>query len=132
MMPANNVIAFPTKNKQFEGAPQTMVEVALNVNQIRYNHINETLQALVPMIFSNIELAGFDFIPNEDEEDPNIKDGALLVESIRSMLCKHYNIDHPLQIVADELFVHQEDGSFILADSLMIEFEKGNGETADT
>jgi len=127
MMPANNVIEFPNKNKQLTGEPKDMIEVTLNVNQIRFNHINETLQAVVPMIFSNIELAGFDFIPNEDDEDPNIKDGALLVECLRSMLCKHYNIEHPLQRVAEELFIRQDDDSFTLADTLVIDFEKGNG-----
>jgi hypothetical protein len=126
MMPANNVIEFPNK-KLLSGEPKDMIEVALNVNQIRFNHINETLQAVVPMIFSNIELAGFDFIPNEDDEDPNIKDGALLVECLRSMLCKHYNIEHPLQRVAEELFIRQDDDSFTLADTLVIDFEKGNG-----
>jgi len=127
MMPANNVIEFPNKNKLLTGEPKDMIEVTLNVNQIRFNHINETLQAVVPMIFSNIELAGFDFIPNEDDEDPNIKDGALLVECLRSMLCKHYNIEHPLQRVAEELFIRQDDDSFTLADTLVIDFEKGNG-----
>ncbi|CAB4131554.1 hypothetical protein UFOVP132_144 [uncultured Caudovirales phage] len=127
MMSANNVIEFPNKNKLLSGEPKDMIEVTLNVNQIRFNHINETLQAVVPMIFSNIELAGFDFIPNEDDEDPNIKDGALLVECLRSMLCKHYNIEHPLQRVAEELFIRQDDDSFTLADTLVIDFEKGNG-----
>jgi len=127
MMPANNIIEFPNKNKLLTGKPKDMIEVTLNVNQIRFNHINETLQAVVPMIFSNIELAGFDFIPNEDDEDPNIKDGALLVECLRSMLCKHYNIEHPLQRVAEELFIRQDDDSFTLADTLVIDFEKGNG-----
>ena len=127
MMPANNIIEFPNKNKLLSGKPKDMIEVTLNVNQIRFNHINETLQAVVPMIFSNIELAGFDFIPNEDDEDPNIKDGALLVECLRSMLCKHYNIEHPLQRVAEELFIRQDDDSFTLADTLVIDFEKGNG-----
>ena len=127
MMPANNVIEFPNKNKLLSGKPKDMIEVTLNVNQIRFNHINETLQAVVPMIFSNIELAGFDFIPNEDDEDPNIKDGALLVECLRSMLCKHYNIEHPLQRVAEEMFIRQDDDSFTLADTLVIDFEKGNG-----
>jgi hypothetical protein len=127
MMPANNVIEFPNKNKLLSGEPKDMIEVTLNVNQIRFNHINETLQAVVPMIFSNIELAGFDFIPDEDDEDPNIKDGALLVECLRSILCKHYNIEHPLQRVAEELFIRQDDDSFTLADTLVIDFEKGNG-----
>lgn len=126
-MPANNVIEFPNKNKLLSGEPKDMIEVTLNVNQIRFNHINETLQAVIPMIFSNIELAGFDFIPDEDDEDPNIKDGALLVECLRSILCKHYNIEHPLQRVAEELFIRQDDDSFILADTLVIDFEKGNG-----
>jgi hypothetical protein len=127
-MQANNVIAFPSKKVSIPTVgPQSDAEVALNVSQVKFNHINETLSVIVPMIFSNIELAGFDFLPDdENDDDPNLKDGALLVETLRSILCKYYGISHPLQCVADELFVKEDDGSFTLAETLVIDFEKGN------
>lgn len=127
-MQTNNVIAFPTKHVHAGVAPKDDTEVALNVSQIKFNHINETLSVIVPMIFSNIELAGFDFMTEEEtDDDLNLKDGALLVETLRSMLCKHYGISHPLQRVAEEFFVKESDGSFSLADQINIDFEKGNG-----
>lgn len=130
-MQTNNVISFPNKgNFQLPvGAPTTDAEVASNVSQIKFNHINETLATIVPMIFSNIELAGFDFIIDEDDYDPNLKDAALIVETLRSMLCKYYSITHPLQDIAEDLFVLQEDGSFTITDHLDIDlsdYEKGN------
>jgi hypothetical protein len=126
-MYANNVIEFPSKRATPVIGPKDDIEVALNVSQVKFNHINETLSVIVPMIFSNIELAGFDFMSEEIEDDQNLKDGALLIETVRSILCKYYGIDHPLQHVAENLFVKEDDGSFTLADSLDINFEKGNG-----
>ena len=128
---SNNIIAFPKKNMVPKvQAPISPEEVALNVGAMKLNHINETLMVLVPMVFANIEVAGFDFVPEDNEDDPNVKDGALFVETLRSLLCKYYGIGHPLQKVADELFVQIDADTFELADSLMIEFdneEKGNG-----
>ena len=129
-MTSNNVIAFPIKKKiasSIQAVPKTPEEIAVNVNQMKFNHINETLGVLVPMIFSNIEIAGFDFLPEEGEPDPNIKDGALFVETLRSMLCKFYGIEHPLQRVAEDIFIKVGEDTFELADELMITFEKGNG-----
>lgn len=130
MAKESNVIQFPSRGKPVQSAPSEQ-EITTNISFMKYNHINETLNTLVPMIFNNIELAGFHLIPDEDDEDENIKDSALMVESIRSLLCKHYDMKHPFQKLADELFLPTEDGGFSVSKSLniVLENEEGNSES---
>lgn len=103
-MPANNVIKFPTKNiiQSHVIPPQTLEEVTESVDMIKYAHIQDTLEVVVPMLFDNLTITGFS---PSDEDNEMLKDGALIVESIRSLLLKLYGIEHPLQIIADNLFV---------------------------
>jgi hypothetical protein len=105
------------------------------IAQVKNHHINETLQAVVPILFSYLESAGFDFNVDDEEEDamndPNIKDAAFIVESIRSILCKHHGMDHPFQQISEHIFEPDltNEGVFSLAKKINITFkslEKGN------
>lgn len=106
MSEANNVIRFPVKPSRMPDAPQTLEEVDASVDLIKKTHIQDTLEIVVPMLFDNLVIAGFD--PNEQSTD-FLKDGAFIVESIRSLLCKLYDMDHPLQQVASHMFVVNDD-----------------------
>ena len=91
---------------------------------VKHNHIIETLETIVPMLFNNMDIAGFDIIPSdEDEDDPNVKDCALIVEAIRSLMCKHYMIDHPFQNLSENLFLYKKNGILTITKSLVIDFE---------
>jgi hypothetical protein len=126
----NNVIKFPTRGR-FITDPVTEEQVASNVNMVKHTHVNETLQTVIPLLFSNIEMAGFDLSVDYEEDDSNIKDGTLIVEAVRSILCKYYNLYHPLQDVADQIFYKEEDGVFAIVDNINIEFQKNNGNEID-
>jgi len=105
---SDNVIMFPVKGN----LPQQVSaeKITIDMNMVKFNHINEALETIIPMLFNNIMIAGFDIFPEEDEDDDNIKDNALIVESIRSILCKYHGLNHPLQEVAEEFFVSKGDG----------------------
>ena len=130
----DNVIPFPKNNK----IPANHDEVDEKIQQIKHHHINETLTTIIPMLFSYLASAGFEFdnmdeIEDEDEieNDPNIKDAAFLVEAIRSLLCKHHSMDHPFQQIAENVFEPDStnEGIFSLAKKLNITFknlEKGS------
>jgi hypothetical protein len=95
------------------GKPHQTVSVektTYDVTMVKMNHINEALETIIPMLFNNITIAGFDIVPDEEDDDSNLKDNALVVESIRSILCKYYDMKHPLQEVAEEFFFHKEEG----------------------
>jgi len=97
---SNNVIIFPKQNLNIQ-QQITETEIKDNVDTMRHYHIQETILALVPMLFNQLSLAGFDF---DDDDEAFKKDGALLIEAIRSMLCKTYGMEHPFQLIAESVF----------------------------
>lgn len=120
-MNKDNVVQFP---KPYAGNREevTLEEIESNLNMIKHYHIQETIATIAPMIFNHLNVAGFEF----DDEDGDIKDGAFLIESLRSLMCKYYGIHHPFQIVSDSAF-HPDDedpGTLKIADSINVELKK--------
>ena len=114
-----NVIPFPRKRQSALGemAPQSMEEVEDTVDIVRQAHIQQTLEQVIPMLFDNLALAGFQPI----DEMVFLKDGALIVEAARSFLNKVYGTSHPLQIIAENLFVQIDgEGNLEVSDKVKI------------
>lgn len=108
----DNIIQFPGTTRE---VPKDEKEVVQRVDNIKHLHIQEVLSAMVPIIFNQMATAGFDFIDDEETgEVNNVKDGAFLVEALRSIMLKHYGIDHPMQTLAENLFNHDEDSGVLL------------------
>jgi hypothetical protein len=129
----DNVIPFPKNNQN--AIPTDIDEVESRLEQLKFHHINEAISVVVPILFSYLESAGFEFDGMDEEDDglddPNIKDAAFMVEAIRSLLCKHHNMDHPFQQISEGVFEQDavNKGVFSLVKKLSIEFknvEKGN------
>lgn len=102
-MQNNNVIMFP---KQYNGPElPSLDEIVQNTDMMKHFHIQETINNLVPLIFTQLDIAGFEF---EDEEEADsiesIKEGAFLVESLRALMCRHYGMYHPFQELWNEVF----------------------------
>ena len=114
---ANNIIQFPRRGPDRYTGPQTAEDVIDNMEVVKQLHIQETLETVVPMFFDKLAAAGF--LP-EDELD-FLKDGALIVEATRSFLSKIYNVDHPLQLIAQHLFVEIDDeGNLEVSDKVKL------------
>lgn len=114
---ANNVIQFPKRGPERMEAPQSLEEIIDTVDGIKQLHIQETLEAVVPMLFDRLSMAGFQ--PTDEME--YIKDGALVVEAIRSFLSKMYDSVHPLQLIAQHLFVQTDDeGNLEVSDKIKL------------
>ena len=118
----SNVIQFPGINRN----PLVLQEekIATDMNSVKLNHIHETLQILIPKLFNDISLAGFDVVPEEEDDSENIKDSAMIVESIRSLLCKYYDIKHPIQEISDSFFIEGEDGTITVTKHLDLNLEE--------
>lgn len=106
MNAANNIIIFPSKITKYNG-PQTLEEVGETIDLVKQFHIQETIETIVPLLFDQLNVAGF--MTDEDDEEI-LKHSAMVVESIRSLLCVIRGINHPLQLIADNLFVQTDDG----------------------
>jgi hypothetical protein len=130
----SNIIKFPLKNKNASVPVISEEKIATDINLVKFNHINETLHMIVPRMFNDIMLAGFDVIPDDEDDDTNIKDNAMIVESLRALLCKHYGIKHPIQEVSEAFFKEEENGIMGINKSLNLElseFERGMVDQAD-
>jgi len=104
---ANNIIMFPKTHRSTAGiVPPTCVEeVEDSVTTMKQIHVQEALEYVVPKLFENLAILGF--LP--DDETPFVKDGALIVEATRAFLFKLYDIEHPLQLISESLFVESDE-----------------------
>jgi len=108
-MTANNVITFPNS-----GRVVTISDVQDRIQDVKVTHIEETLELLVPMLMNQFMLLGF----NIDYMN-NAKDIALIVESIKSMLMKYYNMEHSIQEIIDKLVI-EDDSDYVIPNNLRI------------
>lgn len=123
-MDSNNVIQFPKKNNNINRDDVAIEEIARNVTMMKHYHIQETIANLAPIIFNNLEIAGFGI--SDDEDTEIVRDGAFIVEAIRSILCKHYGIYHPFQQIADNIFEpdDEEEGALRIVEKLNLKLKK--------
>jgi len=119
---SNNVIQFPKQNSRTSGEVIAIEEITRNVEMMKLYHIQETIANLAPMIFNQLEISGFSIT---DDEIADIKDGAFIVEALRSYMSKYYDIYHPFQQIAENVFAPdaEEIGALRIADSLNIELK---------
>jgi len=112
----NNVVMFPRKNIK-DPKNVTLEDVQNNLNMAKHYHIQETIANIAPIIFNQLEVSGFTV---SDDEDENIKEGAFLIEALRSIMCKHYNMFHPFQQISENVFIPdlEEDGALRIVDNL--------------
>ena len=88
----DNVIKFPDKFRRHDvniNDLKSVEEVEELVGGMKAHHIHETLNSILPMIFSRLDAAGFDFGIDEGDPDPFVKDGAFMVEALRALMCKY-------------------------------------------
>jgi hypothetical protein len=120
MKSSNNVVSFP---KRHANPDITLEDIQHNMEMMKHYHIQETIQTLVPIIFNHLDVAGFGLV--EEDVDLDIKDGALIVEALRSLMLKHYDLHHPFQQIAEAVFVphDKEEGAFKIVKKLKLELK---------
>ena len=126
---ANNVITFPKQNMNLEKALK-IEEINHNMDMMIEYHIQETILNLAPIIFNHLDIAGFGLSSDDDDD---IKDGAFLIEAIRSMLYKHYDAFHPFQVIAENIFEEPEDENspYKIVDKINLDLKDPEEETEE-
>jgi hypothetical protein len=122
----DNVIVFPKANAQIEKNINAE-DIQRNMDMMKHYHIQETILNLAPIIFNQLDIAGFGL---SDEEDDDVKDGAMIIEALRSYMCKYYDEYHPFQIIAENVFIPKDDeeGAFKIVEELSVELKNPNKE----
>jgi hypothetical protein len=102
-MNSNNIVNFP---KTYSGPKDqvTVEDINRNLDMMKQFHIQETIANIAPMIFNQLDISGFTFEDEESEDVLNLKDGAFIIESLRSIMSKYYGIYHPFQKLSEEIF----------------------------
>ena len=123
-MLSNNVVTFPKSSIDLKNISE--VDVEEKIELLKQYHIEETLSVIIPSLFNKLEISGF----MNDDENEYLKDGALIVESIRSFMLKYYSIYHPFQQISNTLFYIDRTDPLTLKiqDSATIEFNNTKGE----
>lgn len=122
-MQQNNVIAFP---REYKG-PADLEKITENLDMMKHYHIQETIANIAPMIFTQLDIAGFSFSDDERaESEEALKEGAFIIEAIRAVLCRHYGMYHPFQDLSDQVFTIEdiEIPALKIVDSIDIKFRK--------
>lgn len=109
----NNIVIFPKKNAKFpeQDVPKNIDEVLDNVASMKFSHIGGTVEYILEHMFDQLEIGGFNFRVDNAGELYG-KDITLLAEAVKSLLYKYYDLDHPMQPVAEELFTSEDNNHF--------------------
>ena len=109
MLNSNNVITFPKQSPRVGAAP-SLDSIQQSVDMMKHYHIQEAIAAIAPIIFTQLDIAGFPLPDDEDEDcEGHIKDSAFIIESLRAMMTRHYGLYHPFQLIADNVFEQYND-----------------------
>lgn len=96
----NNVILFPKERIVNLNEELSIKTIQENKELLRRIQIEETIEIVIPDMLNSIELMGFGI----SKRPELIKEIHLVVETVNSLLLKYYNIEHPLQETAEEVF----------------------------
>lgn len=102
-MSENNIVVFPKERKN--APPQSLQEMQETIEALRKERIELTIDTVVPNLFMGLLQEGFDLSLTED----GVKDSALIIETVKAALFRSMDFKHPLQAIADKLFVIKED-----------------------
>ena len=125
------VIKFPKHNPR--------VEIELDekdrknkISAMRIDLVSDVMAELMPMIYDRLYVAGFDFGDWPESREPDkIKALGFVDEAFHSLLLKYQGVEHPFQLLSDELFKFEDGGdseisSLTLVDRIELGFKDPN------
>lgn len=93
----DNVVVFPGFKR--ESPPQSVEEIVDRVTQTRKEHVEGVLNDLIPDLIHLFGSYGLDV-----SSDEYIKDVAMIMESVKSMISRQYHLEHPFHSMVDNIF----------------------------
>lgn len=105
---SNNIIAFPIRNKSVP-SPPTIEEVKENILTQKEEQIEEISEILANLLLEQIANVGFHL----SNDDKTVKELCFCMESLKALMCKYYDIEHPFHAFADACFEQVDDDRII-------------------
>lgn len=127
----DNVIKFPKKNNRLKNTNEKNIDeikIKSNIKEMKLNHINEALLIILPQLFSNIDMVGSSAADFDPENIDDAKEINLIAESIRGILYKYYEIPHPFQHLADEVFEYDNEKNVRIRRQFSVDFTDKYGD----
>ena len=93
----SNVVQFP--KERLAAPPQSIEEMQDSISTMRKEHVDNLMDMMIPSVLNLFETNGMDV-----ENDVYVKDSALVIESIKALMYKYYNLEHPLNFIAETCF----------------------------
>jgi hypothetical protein len=111
---ANNVISFP---RAINPKLPVLEDIQHNLDMMKHYHIQETIFNMMPIMFNQLDIAGFGL---EEDEKEDVRYGAFIVEALRSLMLEHYGIHHPFQTLAKNVFEKEltDEGAFKIVEEI--------------
>jgi hypothetical protein len=100
----SNVVQFPVERMNVP--PQSIEEMQDSISIMRKEHVDNLMDMMIPSVLTLFETNGMDV-----ETEAYMKDSALVIESIKALMYKYYNLEHPLNFVAETCFDVKIDGN---------------------
>lgn len=113
-MTSNNVITFPKSYNGPARDQEALEEIDKKIDLMKHFHIQETITNIAPMIFNQLDISGFSLSDDSMDDSESIKDGAFIIEALRSIMCKHYGIYHPFQKLSENIFYPDDEDPMTL------------------
>ena len=104
----SNVITFPKGRR--DAPPQSLEETVENINRLRQDTLQTTVNVLATNLMVMLGEAGIDVM-----EEKYMQDSALLIEALTSLVAKSLDLGHALQEFAETCFTidYNEDSDSI-------------------
>ena len=97
--------------------PITVEDASESIRNIRDVHADDVTEMVMEVFFRYGEAGGFDF----SDDALYLKDLALVMQSIKSIMLKYHGLHHPMQEAAEKMFDTDAEGIVSLRD---IEIER--------
>jgi hypothetical protein len=93
----SNVVQFPVE--RLNVPPQSIEEMQDSISIMRKEHVDNLMDMMIPSVLMLFETNGMDV-----ETEAYVKDSALVIEAIKALMYKYYNLEHPLNFIAETCF----------------------------
>lgn len=103
---SNNIIQGPWAKAPPLPLIPSEKDATLSIESIHKNNIAAVSATVLDYVLEHCAAGGFRF---NFTDDTYLKDLCLIVESIKALLHKHHNLEHPLHKVSDHLFEMHEN-----------------------
>lgn len=90
--------------------PESLKEIKDAVFLVKLEKINQIMDVVIPLISQGMSVYGINMSGGNEN---SMKSCALMVDSIRSFLYRHFGLDHPMHKLADDI-IGIENGALVI------------------